>query len=180
MVASKNQPNKIDSETIIDMGPVYQEKKLKKIIYISLFLSSLVMIISLSFFYWVIELYIPNQLNSKSSNLEKVIDEIKNNSKLLGKDVAKIKQNSIDLRNKLVNIDLQNNNKTTGIDIDKINKIILSLENEIRLISDKIKKIDENKKLLKGNVTSNIIVKNNKSYEKRLISNNNLQTKKSY
>ena len=37
MVASKSQPNKMDSEPIIDMGPVYQEKKLKIIIYISLF-----------------------------------------------------------------------------------------------------------------------------------------------
>ena len=177
MVASKSQPNKIDSEPIIDMGPVYQEKKLKIIIYISLFLSFLVMIISISFFYWVIEFYIPNQLNSKSSNLEKVIDEIQNNSKLLGKDIAKIRQNSIDLSNKLANLDIQNNNNTTKIDLDKINKVIFSLENQIELISDKITKIEENKKLSKGNVTSNIIVKNNKSYQSSLKSNNKLKTK---
>lgn len=177
MVASKSQPNKMDSEPIIDMGPVYQEKKLKIIIYISLFLSFLVMIISLSFFYWVIEFYIPNQLNSKSSNLEKVIDEIQNNSKLLGKDIAKIRQNSIDLSNKLANVDIQNNNNTTKIDLDKINKVIFSLENQIELISDKITKIEENKKLSKGNVTSNIIVKNNKSYQSSLKSNNKLKTK---
>ena len=177
MVASKSQPNKMDSEPIIDMGPVYQEKKLKIIIYISLFLSFLVMIISLSFFYWVIEFYIPNQLNSKSSNLEKVIDEIQNNSKLLGKDIAKIRQNSIDLSNKLANLDIQNNNNTTKIDLDKINKVIFSLENQIELISDKITKIEENKKLSKGNVTSNIIVKNNKSYQSSLKSNNKLKTK---
>ena len=177
MVASKSQPNKMDSEPIIDMGPVYQEKKLKIIIYISLFLSFLVMIISLSFFYWAIEFYIPNQLNSKSSNLEKVIDEIQNNSKLLGKDIAKIRQNSIDLSNKLANVDIQNNNNTTKIDLDKINKVIFSLENKIELISDKITKIEENKKLSKGNVTSNIIVKNNKSYQSSLKSNNKLETK---
>lgn len=177
MVASKSQPNKMDSEPIIDMGPVYQEKKLKIIIYISLFLSFLVMIISISFFYWVIEFYIPNQLNSKSSNLEKVIDEIQNNSKLLGKDIAKIRQNSIDLSNKLANVDIQNNNNTTKIDLDKINKVIFSLENQIELISDKITKIEENKKLSKGNVTSNIIVKNNKSYQSSLKSNNKLKTK---
>jgi len=177
MVASKSQPNKMDSEPIIDMGPVYQEKKLKIIIYISLFLSFLVMIISISFFYWVIEFYIPNQLNSKSSNLEKVIDEIQNNSKLLGKDIAKIRQNSIDLSNKLANLDIQNNNNTTKIDLDKINKVIFSLENQIELISDKITKIEENKKLSKGNVTSNIIVKNNKSYQSSLKSNNKLKTK---
>ena len=176
MVASKSQPNKMDSEPIIDMGPVYQEKKLKIIIYISLFLSFLVMIISISFFYWVIEFYIPNQLNSKSSNLEKVIDEIQNNSKLLGKDIAKIRQNSIDLSNKLANVDIQNNN-ITKIDLDKINKVIFSLENQIELISDKITKIEENKKLSKGNVTSNIIVKNNKSYQSSLKSNNKLKTK---
>jgi hypothetical protein len=123
MVASKSQPNKMDSEPIIDMGPVYQEKKLKIIIYISLFLSFLVMIISLSFFYWVIEFYIPNQLNSKSSNLEKVIDQIQNNSKLLGKDIAKIRQKSIDLSNKLANVDIQNNNNTTKIDLDNIKKV---------------------------------------------------------
>ena len=29
MVVSKSQPNKMDSEPIIDMGPVYQEKKIK-------------------------------------------------------------------------------------------------------------------------------------------------------
>ena len=177
MVASKSQPNKMDSEPIIDMGPVYQEKKLKIIIYISLFLSFLVMIISISFFYWVIEFYIPNQLNSKSSNLEKVIDEIQNNSKLLGKDIAKIRQNSIDLSNKLANVDIQNNNNTTKIDLDKINKVIFSLENQIELISDKITKIEENKKLSKGNVTSNIIVKNNKTYQSSLKSNNKLKTK---
>ena len=177
MVASKSQPNKMDSKPIIDMGPVYQEKKLKIIIYISLFLSFLVMIISLSFFYWAIEFYIPNQLNSKSSNLEKVIDEIQNNSKLLGKDIAKIRQNSIDLSNKLANLDIQNNNNTTKIDLDKINKVIFSLENQIELISDKITKIEENKKLSKGNVTSNIIVKNNKSYQSSLKSNNKLKTK---
>lgn len=177
MVASKSQPNKMDSKPIIDMGPVYQEKKLKIIIYISLFLSFLVMIISISFFYWVIEFYIPNQLNSKSSNLEKVIDEIQNNSKLLGKDIAKIRQNSIDLSNKLANLDIQNNNNTTKIDLDKINKVIFSLENQIELISDKITKIEENKKLSKGNVTSNIIVKNNKSYQSSLKSNNKLKTK---
>ena len=177
MVASKSQPNKMDSEPIIDMGPVYQEKKLKIIIYISLFLSFLVMIISISFFYWVIEFYIPNQLNSKSSNLEKVIDKIQNNSKLLGKDIAKIRQNSIDLSNKLANVDIQNNNNTTKIDLDKINKVIFSLENQIELISDKITKIEENKKLSKGNVTSNIIVKNNKSYQSSLKSNNKLKTK---
>ena len=177
MVASKSQPNKMDSKPIIDMGPVYQEKKLKIIIYISLFLSFLVMIISLSFFYWVIEFYIPNQLNSKNSNLEKVIDEIQNNSKLLGKDIAKIRQNSIDLSNKLANVAIQNNNNTTKIDLDKINKVIFSLENQIELISDKITKIEENKKLSKGNVTSNIIVKNNKSYQSSLKSNNKLKTK---
>ena len=177
MVASKSQPNKMDSKPIIDMGPVYQEKKLKIIIYISLFLSFLVMIISISFFYWVIEFYIPNQLNSKSSNLEKVIDEIQNNSKLLGKDIAKIRQKSIDLSNKLANVDIQNNNNTTKIDLDKINKVIFSLENQIELISDKITKIEENKKLSKGNVTSNIIVKNNKSYQSSLKSNNKLKTK---
>lgn len=177
MVASKSQPNKMDSEPIIDMGPVYQEKKLKIIIYISLFLSFLVMIISLSFFYWVIEFYIPNQLNSKSSNLEKVIDQIQNNSKLLGKDIAKIRQNSIDLSNKLANVDIQNNNNTTKIDLDNINKVIFSLENQIELISDKITKIEENKKLSKGNVTSNLIVKNNKSYQSNLKSNNKLKTK---
>ena len=177
MVASKSQPNKMNSEPIIDMGPVYQEKKLKIIIYISLFLSFLVMIFSISFFYWVIEFYIPNQLNSKSSNLEKVIDEIQNNSKLLGKDIAKIRQNSIDLSNKLANLDIQNNNNTTKIDLDKINKVIFSLENQIELISDKITKIEENKKLSKGNVTSNIIVKNNKSYQSSLKSNNKLKTK---
>ena len=177
MVASKSQPNKMDSEPIIDMGPVYQEKKLKIIIYISLFLSFLVMIISLSFFYWVIEFYIPNQLNSKSSNLEKVIDQIQNNSKLLGKDIAKIRQKSIDLSNKLANVDIQNNNNTTKIDLDNIKKVIFSLENQIELISDKITKIEENKKLSKGNVTSNLIVKNNKSYQSNLISNNKLKTK---
>lgn len=177
MVASKSQPNKMDSEPIIDMGPVYQEKKLKIIIYISLFLSFLVTIISLSFFYWVIEFYIPNQLNSKSSNLEKVIDQIQNNSKLLGKDIAKIRQNSIDLSNKLANVDIQNNNNTTKIDLDNINKVIFSLENQIELISDKITKIEENKKLSKGNVTSNLIVKNNKSYQSNLKSNNKLETK---
>ena len=177
MVASKSQPNKMDSEPIIDMGPVYQEKKLKIIIYISLFLSFLVMIISLSFFYWVIEFYIPNQLNSKSSNLEKVIDQIQNNSKLLGKDIAKIRQNSIDLSNKLANVDIQNNNNTTKIDLDNIKKVIFSLENQIELISDKITKIEENKKLSKGNVTSNLIVKNNKSYQSNLKSNDKLKTK---
>ena len=177
MVASKSQPNKMDSKPIIDMGPVYQEKKLKIIIYISLFLSFLVMIISISFFYWAIEFYIPNQLNSKSSNLEKIIDEIQNNSKLLGKDIAKIRQKSIDLSNKLVNVDIQNNNNSTKIDLDKINKVIFSLENQIELISDKITKIEENKKLSKGNVTSNIIVKNNKSYQSSLKSNNKLKTK---
>ena len=177
MVASKSQPNKMDSKPIIDMEPVYQEKKLKIIIYISLFLSFLVMIISISFFYWVIEFYIPNQMNSKSSNLEKVIDEIQNNSKLLGKDIAKIRQNSIDLSNKLANVDIQNNNNTTKIDLDKINKVIFSLENQIELISDKITKIEENKKLSKDNVTSNIIVKNNKSYQSSLKSNNKLKTK---
>ena len=177
MVASKSQPNKMDSKPIIDMGPVYQEKKLKIIIYISLFLSFLVMIISISFFYWAIEFYIPNQLNSKSSNLEKVIDDIQNNSKLLGKDIAKIRQKSIDLSNKLVNVDIQNNNNSTKIDLDKINKVIFSLENQIELISDKITKIEENKKLSKGNVTSNIIVKNNKSYQSSLKSNNKLKTK---
>lgn len=177
MVASKSQPNKMDSEPIIDMGPVYQEKKLKIIIYISLFLSFLVTIISLSFFYWVIEFYIPNQLNSKSSNLEKVIDQIQNNSKLLGKDIAKIRQNSIDLSNKLANVDIQNNNNTTKIDLDNIKKVIFSLENQIELISNKITKIEENKKLSKGNVTSNLIVKNNKSYQSNLKSNNKLKTK---
>lgn len=177
MVASKSQPNKMDSEPIIDMGPVYQEKKLKIIIYISLFLSFLVTIISLSFFYWVIEFYIPNQLNSKSSNLEKVIDQIQNNSKLLGKDIAKIRQKSIDLSNKLANVDIQNNNNTTKIDLDNINKVIFSLENQIELISNKITKIEENKKLSKGNVTSNLIVKNNKSYQSNLKSNNKLKTK---
>ena len=177
MVASKSQPNKMDSEPIIDMGPVYQEKKLKIIIYISLFLSFLVTIISLSFFYWVIEFYIPNQLNSKSSNLEKVIDQIQNNSKLLGKDIAKIRQQSIDLSNKLANVDIQNNNNTTKIDLDNIKKVIFSLENQIELISDKITKIEENKKLSKGNVTSNLIVKNNKSYQSNLKSNNKLKTK---
>tara|TARA_B110000261_G_scaffold12663_1_gene12802 strand:+ start:1224 stop:2090 length:867 start_codon:yes stop_codon:yes gene_type:complete len=177
MVASKSQPNKMDSEPIIDMGPVYQEKKLKIIIYISLFLSFLVTIISLSFFYWVIEFYIPNQLNSKSSNLEKVIDQIQNNSKLLGKDIAKIRQKSIDLSNKLANVDIQNNNNTTKIDLDNIKKVIFSLENQIELISDKITKIEENKKLSKGNVTSNLIVKNNKSYQSNLKSNNKLKTK---
>ena len=177
MVASKSQPNKMDSEPIIDMGPVYQEKKLKIIIYISLFLSFLVTIISLSFFYWVIEFYIPNQLNSKSSNLEKVIDQIQNNSKLLGKDIAKIRQNSIDLSNKLANVDIQNNNNTTKIDLDNINKVIFSLENQIELISNKITKIEENKKLSKGNVTSNLIVKNNKLYQSNLKSNNKLETK---
>jgi hypothetical protein len=177
MVASKSQPNKMDSEPIIDMGPVYQEKKLKIIIYISLFLSFLVTIISLSFFYWAIEFYIPNQLNSKSSNLEKVIDQIQNNSKLLGKDIAKIRQNSIDLSNKLANVDIQNNNNTTKIDLDNIKKVIFSLENQIELISDKITKIEENKKLSKGNVTSNLIVKNNKSYQSNLKSNNKLKTK---
>ena len=177
MVASKSQPNKMDSEPIIDMGPVYQEKKLKIIIYISLFLSFLVTIISLSFFYWVIEFYIPNQLNSKSSNLEKVIDQIQNNSKLLGKDIAKIRQNSIDLSNKLANVDIQNNNNTTKIDLDNINKVIFSLESQIELISNKITKIEENKKLSKGNVTSNLIVKNNKLYQSNLKSNNKLETK---
>ena len=177
MVASKSQPNKMDSEPIIDMGPVYQEKKLKIIIYISLFLSFLVMIISLSFFYWVIEFYIPNQLNSKSSNLEKVINQIQNNSKLLGKDIAKIRQKSIDLSNKLANVDIQNNNNTTKIDLDNINKVIFSLENQIELISNKITKIEENKKLSKGKVTSNLIVKNNKSYQSNLKSNNKLKTK---
>ena len=177
MVASKSQPNKMDSEPIIDMGPVYQEKKLKIIIYISLFLSFLVTIISLSFFYWAIEFYIPNQLNSKSSNLEKVIDQIQNNSKLLGKDIAKIRQNSIDLSNKLANVDIQNNNNTTKIDLDNINKVILSLENQIELISNKITKIEENKKLSKGNVTSNLIVKNNKSYQSNLKSNDKQKTK---
>ena len=177
MVASKSQPNKMDSEPIIDMGPVYQEKKLKIIIYISLFLSFLVTIISLSFFYWAIEFYIPNQLNSKSSNLEKVIDQIQNNSKLLGKDIAKIRQNSIDLSNKLENVDIQNNNNTTKIDLDNIKKVIFSLENQIELISDKITKIEENKKLSKGNVTSNLIVKNNKLYQSNLKSNNKLETK---
>ena len=177
MVASKSQPNKMDSEPIIDMGPVYQEKKLKIIIYISLFLSFLVTIISLSFFYWAIEFYIPNQLNSKSSNLEKVIDQIQNNSKLLGKDIAKIRQNSIDLSNKLANVDIQNNNNTTKIDLDNIKKVIFSLENQIELISDKITKIEENKKLSKGNVTSNLIVKNNKLYQSNLKSNNKLETK---
>ena len=177
MVASKSQPNKMDSEPIIDMGPVYQEKKLKIIIYISLFLSFLVTIISLSFFYWAIEFYIPNQLNSKSSNLEKVIDQIQNNSKLLGKDIAKIRQKSIDLSNKLANVDIQNNNNTTKIDLDNINKVILSLENQIELISNKITKIEENKKLSKGNVTSNLIVKNNKSYQSNLKSNDKLKTK---
>ena len=177
MVASKSQPNKMDSEPIIDMGPVYQEKKLKIIIYISLFLSFLVTIISLSFFYWVIEFYIPNQLNSKSSNLEKVIDQIQNNSKLLGKDIAKIRQKSIDLSNKLANVDIQNNNNTIKIDLDNIKKVIFSLENQIELISDKITKIEENKKLSKGNVTSNLIVKNNKSYQSNLKSNDKQKTK---
>jgi hypothetical protein len=174
MVTSKSQPNKTDRETIIDMGPVYQDKKLKIIIYASLFLSFLVMIISLSFFYWVIEFYLPNQLNSQNSNLEKVIDDIQNNSKLLGKDITKIRQNSSDLNNKLANVDLQNNNNTIKIDIDNINKTILSLENQIEMILDKISKIDENKNLFKGNVTSNVTLKKNKS---NLKSNNNLKTK---
>jgi len=132
------------------------------------------MIISLSFFYWVIEFYLPNQLNSQNSNLEKVIDDIQNNSKLLGKDITKIRQNSSDLNNKLANVDLQNNNNTIKIDIDNINKTILSLENQIEMILDKISKIDENKNLFKGNVTSNVTLKKNKS---NLKSNNNLKTK---
>jgi hypothetical protein len=174
MVTSKSQPNKTDRETVIDMGPVYQDKKLKIIIYASLFLSFLVMIISLSFFYWVIEFYLPNQLNSQNSNLEKVINDIQNNSKLLRKDITKIRQNSSDLNNKLENVDLQNNNNTIKIDIDNINKAILSLENQIELILDKISKMDQNKKLFKGNVTSNVTLKKNKS---NLKSNNNLKTK---
>ena len=174
MVTSKSQPNKTDRETVIDMGPVYQDKKLKIIIYASLSLSFLVMIISLSFFYWVIEFYLPNQLNSQNSNLEKVIDDIQNNSKLLRKDITKIRLNSSDLNNKLENVDLQNNNNTIKIDIDNINKAILSLENQIELILDKIAKMDENKKLFKGNVTSNVTLKKNKS---NLKSNNNLKTK---
>ena len=48
------------------------------------------------------------------------------------------------------------------------------MENQIELILDKISKIDENKKLFKGNVTSNVTLKKNKS---NLKSNNNLKTK---
>ena len=177
MVTSKSQPNKTDRETIIDMGPVYQDKKLKIIIYASLFLSFVIMIISLSFFYWVIEFYLPNQLNSKNSNLEKIIDNIQNNSKLLGKDITKIKQSSIDLSNKLANVDIQYNTNTIKVDIDNINKVIISLENEIALILDKISKIEENNQLFKGNVNSNVTLQKNKSYEPNLKSNDNLKTK---
>ena len=177
MVTSKSQPNKTDRETIIDMGPVYQDKKLKIIIYASLFLSFLIMIISLSFFYWVIEFYLPNQLNSKNSNLEKIIDNIQNNSKLLGKDITKIEQSSIDLSNKLANVDIQNNTNTIKVDIDNINKAIISLENEIGLILDKISKIEENNQLFKGNVNSKFTLQKNKSYQPNLKSNDNLKTK---
>jgi hypothetical protein len=177
MVTSKSQPNKTDRETIIDMGPVYQDKKLKIIIYASLFLSFVIMIISLSFFYWVIEFYLPNQLNSKNSNLEKIIDNIQNNSKLLGKDITKIKQSSIDLSNKLANVDIQNNTNTIKVDIDNINKVIISLENEIGLILDKISKIEENNQLFKGNVNSNVTLQKNKSYQPNPKSNDNLNTK---
>ena len=62
MVGSKSRPNKSDEDNIIDMEPIDHEKRVKVFSYVAFFISILVFILSLSSSYWIIDFYIPEQL----------------------------------------------------------------------------------------------------------------------
>jgi hypothetical protein len=164
MVTSKS-----DKETVIEMGPVNNEKKFRLLTYGSFFLSFSIVIISILFFYWITNFYMPKQINSEYSKFYDLLDNFENTNKSLDKEFDKIKQDFISLSDDIKNIDLQkDNNKKIISDLENLNNVNTLLQKKINSILDKLSKVDKKENNLEQLSHDNSIVKKDGFYETTL------------
>ena len=164
MVTSKS-----DKETVIEMGPVNNEKKFRLLTYGSFFLSFSIVIISILFFYWITNFYIPKHINSEYSKFYDLLDNFENTNKSLDKEFNKIKQDFISLSDDIKNIDLQkDNNKKIISDLENLNNVNTLLQKKINSILDKLSKVDKKENNLEQLSHDNSIVKKDGFYETTL------------
>ena len=164
MVTSKN-----DKETIIEMGPVNNEKKFRLLTYGSFFFSCSIVIISILFFYWITNFYIPKRINAEYSKFYDLLNNFENTNKSLDKEFDKIKQDFISLSDDIKNIDLQkDNNKKIISDLENLNNVNISLQKKVNSILDKLSKVDKKENNLEQLSHDNAIVKKDVFYETTL------------
>ena len=145
----KNKSIEDKDETIIEMAPVIKEKYTKVFLIISLILSTLSIVLVLSFFIWFssndLEKKIYQETNKSSDNLNKVINNFKKETK---KEIE-------NLRNDFIT----NNQKNSNFNSKVFNNKLREIEKKINDFNAKVKDFEGNK--VSKELDPNILSKNN-------------------
>ena len=180
MIKAKTHKAKSDKETIIDMEPVNETKKiilLKNPIFLIPFITVFSFIIILI---WLTVYYLPNHIAEQSNKIIQLNNKIENL-----KDKENIKINEINteiklLKNKLNSLDF-NTSETINLEIKNQGNSLLLIKEELDKISNKIKILENktetaNKEIEQNNNT--VQVEN--SYKPRKFSQNIEKTQKEF
>ena len=145
----KNKSIEDKDETIIEMAPVIKEKYTKVFLIISLILSTLSIVLVLSFFIWFssndLEKKIYQETNKSTDNLNKVINNFKKETK---KEIE-------NLRNDFIT----NNQKNSNFNSKVFNNKLREIEKKINDFNAKVKDFEGNK--VSKELDPNILSKNN-------------------
>ena len=172
MVGSKSRPNKSDEDNIIDMEPIDHEKRVKVFSYVAFFISILVFILSLSSSYWIIDFYIPEQLEQRNYRMKSLTNNLEDNKKLYKKNIEKLKVDYNDIKVKLKDFDIKNSNSKVKLDIENLNQLVTSIEKKIDLMSIRISTLDDTQNFSKEKISRNQLLKNTKPNQELISSNN--------
>ena len=172
MVGSKSRPNKSDEDNIIDMEPIDPEKRVKVFSYVAFFISILVFILSLSSSYWIIDFYIPEQLEQRNYQMKSLTNNLEDNKKLYKKNIEKLRVDYNNIKVKLKDFDIKNSNSKVKLDIDNLNQLVTSIEKKIDLMSIRISTLDDTQNFSKEKISRNQLLKNTKPNQELISSNN--------
>ena len=172
MVGSKSRPNKSDEDNIIDMEPIDHQKRIKIFSYAAFFMSILVFILSLSSSYWIINFYIPEQLEQRNLQMKSLTNNLEDNKKLYKKNIKKLRADYYDIKVNLKDFDIKNSNSKVKLDIDNLNQLINSIEKKIDLMSIRISTLDNTQNFSDEKISRNQLLKNT-MLNQELISSNN-------
>tara|TARA_B110000027_G_scaffold39645_1_gene43759 strand:- start:6312 stop:7211 length:900 start_codon:yes stop_codon:yes gene_type:complete len=172
MVGSKSRPNKSDEDNIIDMEPIDPEKRVKVFSYVAFFISILVFILSLSSSYWIIDFYIPEQLEQRNYQMKSLKNNLEDNKKLYKKNIEKLRVDYNNIKVKLKDFDIKNSNSKVKLDIDNLNQLVTSIEKKIDLMSIRISTLDDTQNFSKEKISRNQLLKNTKPNQELISSNN--------
>ena len=172
MIKAKTHKAKSDKETIIDMEPVNETKKII-ILKNPIFLIQIITVFSfILILIWLTVYYLPNHIEEQSNKITQLNNEIE-----ALKDKENIKINEIIteiklLKNKLNTLDF-NTSETINLEIKNQGNSLLMIKEELDKISNKIKILENitetaNKEIEQNN--NAVQVKN--SYEPRKFSQN--------